>query len=77
MNKVKIGSCLLLCTLFLAQPSYAGCKSDCLDEYQSAKEDCINLHDDPDEADDLRMCIDDAKAAYDECVEDCENYVSS
>jgi hypothetical protein len=73
MNKVKLRSCLLLCALFLAQPSYAGCKTDCLDTYQSAKEDCNNLYDEPDEADDLQMCIDDAKTAYDDCVEECEN----
>jgi hypothetical protein len=73
MNKVKIGLCLLFFSLFLAQPSYAGCKSDCLDTYQSAKEDCSNLYEEPDEADDLQMCIDDAKTAYDDCVEECEN----
>lgn len=72
MNKVKSGLFLLLCALSLAAPSYAGCKSDCADEYQSAREDCNNQYDDPDDADELQACLDDAKTTYDECVENCE-----
>jgi len=33
----------------------------------------MNLHDDPDESDDLQLCLDDAKSTYDDCVEECEN----
>jgi hypothetical protein len=73
MSKIKSGMCLLLFLLILAQPSYAGCKSDCIDEYQSEKEDCNNLYDEPDDADDLKICLDDAKDAYDDCIEECKN----
>ncbi len=73
MSKIKIGFFVSLFFLFLAQPSFAGCKSDCADEYQSAREDCNNLHDDPDEADDLQICLDESKSDYDNCVEDCNN----
>jgi len=31
------------------------------------------LQDQPDEADDLGMCIDDAKTQYDDCVEECRS----
>lgn len=52
---------------------WAGCKSDCRDEYQSEIESCHSLHDDPDEADDLQVCLQDAKDQYDSCIEECED----
>jgi hypothetical protein len=55
------------------QPTFAGCKSDCADEYQSAKEDCNNRYDEPDDADDLTACLNDAKTAYDDCMDECDN----
>jgi hypothetical protein len=76
MNIVKVGLCLLFSSIFLAQPTYAGyagCKSDCADDYKSDKEDCINFYGEPDEADDLKMCIEDAKTAYDECIAECDS----
>ena len=51
----------------------AGCKSDCEDEYSSEKESCMFLHDEPDEADYLRMCIDNAKSEYDDCIGECDS----
>jgi hypothetical protein len=51
----------------------AGCKSDCKNEYESAVESCKALHDDPDDADMLKMCIDDAKSEYDSCIDECES----
>lgn len=50
---------------------YAACKSDCRDEYESAREDCVLLHEGPDEADDLQMCLQEAKDDYDECISEC------
>ncbi|MGP8153589.1 MAG: hypothetical protein ACLQBQ_05530 [Smithella sp.] len=47
--------------------------SDCRDNYDSAREDCISMYDDPDDADNLRTCIDDAKADYDDCLEECRS----
>jgi hypothetical protein len=55
------------------RPMAAGCKSDCQDTYQSAIEDCHLLHDTADEADDLKMCIDDAKDEFDNCKEECDS----
>ncbi|MGD0947054.1 MAG: hypothetical protein ABSA52_06460 [Candidatus Binatia bacterium] len=51
----------------------AGCKTDCEDDYDSAKSDCVLLHDDPDEADDLRACIDDARSDYEDCEDECNS----
>ena len=31
------------------------------------------MYDDPDDADDLRRCIDDAKSEYDDCLEECRS----
>jgi hypothetical protein len=53
--------------------SIAGCKSDCQDEYESAVESCKEQYDDPDDADMLKVCIDNAKSEYDLCIDDCEN----
>ena len=52
---------------------WAGCKSDCRDEYQSEIESCHLLHDEPDEAEDLQICLRDAKDEYEECLEECDN----
>jgi hypothetical protein len=53
--------------------SIAGCKSDCQDEYESAVESCKEQYDDPDDADMLKVCIDNAKSEYDPCIDECEN----
>ena len=52
---------------------WADCKSDCQDEYQSEVESCKTLQDDPDEADELRICFDDAKSEYEAWVNECED----
>jgi hypothetical protein len=44
----------------------AGCKSD----YQDAIESCHFLYDEPNEADDLALCIQDAQDEYQSCVND-------
>ncbi len=64
---------LALVLLLSGSQAWAGCKSDCLDEYQSEMESCKVNYDDPDDADDLRMCIDNAKSEYESCIEECEN----
>jgi hypothetical protein len=66
----------LLATAFgvvLSFPVPAGCVSDCREQYDSAVEDCRNMHNEPDDADDLRQCIEDAKSEYDDCVEECRS----
>jgi hypothetical protein len=50
---------------------WAGCISDCKDEYDSEVESCKSLYDDPDDADDLQQCIQDAKDQYQSCIEEC------
>jgi len=52
--------------LVVATSAHAGCKSD----YQDAIESCHLMHDDPSEADDLAMCIQDAQDEYQSCVND-------
>ena len=52
---------------------WAGCKSDCKDTYQSDVEDCHALYDDPDDADDLKLCVEEAKDTYDSCIEECDS----
>jgi hypothetical protein len=71
----------LILAIFLASWSlvgnmvstWAGCKSDCKDQYESEVQSCNSTYDDPDDSDDLRMCTDDAKDAYDSCIEECES----
>ena len=50
---------------------WAGCMSDCKDNYDSEVESCKLLYEDPDEADDLQQCIQNAKDEYQSCVEEC------
>ena len=50
---------------------WAGCISDCKDEYDSEVESCKSQYDDPEDADDLQQCIQDARDEYQSCVEEC------
>jgi hypothetical protein len=50
---------------------WAGCVSDCKDEYDSAVESCKSMYDDPDDADDLQQCIEGARDEYQSCIEEC------
>jgi hypothetical protein len=68
----RLALIVLLCCVSAAM-IWAGCKSDCRDEYQSEIESCHLLNDDPDDADDLQICLQDAKDQYDACVEECDN----
>jgi outer membrane murein-binding lipoprotein Lpp len=64
----------ILPLIFLAASSvliWAGCISDCKDDYDSAVQSCKLLYDDPDDVEDLQMCIQQAKDEYQSCIEDC------
>jgi hypothetical protein len=70
---VKLLMILAMIILISASPVWAGCKSDCQDDYQSEVESCRANYDDPDDADELKICMDNAKSEYDSCVNDCED----
>jgi hypothetical protein len=70
---VKFLMILAMLILISASPAWAGCKSDCQDDYQSEVESCRTNYDDPDDADELKICMDNAKSEYDSCVNDCED----
>jgi hypothetical protein len=50
---------------------WAGCISDCKDNYDSEVESCKQLYDEPDDADDLQQCIQNAKEDYQSCIDEC------
>ena len=50
---------------------WAGCISDCKDEYDSAVASCKSMYDEPDDADDLQQCIQNAKDEYQSCIDEC------
>ena len=52
---------------------WAGCISDCKDDYDSAVEHCKLIYDDPDDAEDLEQCIQSARFDYESCIEDCKD----
>lgn len=52
---------------------WAGCISDCRDEYDSAIASCKLLYDEPRDVDDLRQCFQSAKDDYEMCIEECTN----
>ena len=68
---------ILLAVLFTMSSAmiWAGCKSDCHDEYDSAIKSCKSQDDDPDDADELRQCIQNAKDEYESCIEECDSLV--
>jgi hypothetical protein len=53
--------------------AWAGCKTDCRDEYDSEVESCKSTYDDPDDADELQQCIQNAKDEYESCIEECDS----
>jgi uncharacterized membrane-anchored protein YhcB (DUF1043 family) len=53
--------------------SIADCKSDCQDDYESELDSCKTQYDDPEDADALKMCIDNAKSEYESCINECED----
>ena len=64
----------ILATPLANVPAWAGGISDCQSEYESEIERCKLLHgDDPDEAEDLQSCIENAKDEYESCQEECES----
>jgi len=64
----------LAVVLLLYLPNvWADCKSECRDEYESAVKSCKEQYNDPDDADDLQMCLDDATSEYDSCIAECED----
>jgi hypothetical protein len=63
--------CFLAFGIGLLAPAMAGCITDCADEYTSKVDDCKQQYDDPDDADDLRQCIEDAKTDFDDCKDEC------
>ena len=50
---------------------WAGCISDCKDDYDSEVESCKLMYYEPDEADDLQQCIQNAKDEYQSCIDEC------
>jgi hypothetical protein len=44
--------------------AWAGCKSD----YADAIETCRSMYDEPNDADDLALCVQTAKDDYDSCI---------
>jgi len=75
MKKAAIARLLILVINLaaIATMAYAGCKSDCRGTYDDDVESCKSLYDDPDDADDLRLCLQTAKDDYDSCIYECNH----
>ncbi len=71
MKEFSLAACSLV--LFFSSAVWAGCKTDCLDEYNSAVDDCHYTYSEPDDSDSLQQCLQDAKDEYDDCIENCES----
>jgi hypothetical protein len=70
-NKKSVYFAVLI--LSAATLVWAGCKTDCKDDYESAVESCKSLYDDPEDSDMLSRCIQTAKDDYESCIEECED----
>ena len=70
---MKLLICLIIVVLLYGSNAWAGCKSDCQEEFESAVESCKTQYDDPDDADELQTCMDNAKSEYESCINDCED----
>ena len=63
---------LAMVVLFCASNAGADCKSDCQDTYDTAVSDCQSEYDGPYDTNQRQNCIDEAKADYESCIEQCE-----
>jgi hypothetical protein len=68
---------LIILILMCGGQAWADCKSDCQNDYQSEVNSCKANYDDPEDADDLKTCMDDARKGYESCLEECETEDSS
>lgn len=57
--------------LFCVSSAGAFCKEECEQDYKTATESCNIEYNDPDDADLLQECLDQAKNDYDSCLEEC------
>ncbi|HUN55569.1 MAG TPA: hypothetical protein VMU29_10480 [Smithella sp.] len=63
----------ILLSLLFPGSSHGDCESDCRAKYDAARENCIYMFDDRDDADALSNCTDAAKSEYDDCLKQCES----
>jgi len=65
---------VLAIVIFISASSAgAGCKSDCLADYQAEIDSCRTNYTDQEDAEELQLCMDDAKKEYDACIQECED----
>ena len=63
---------LLLAGILVLAPAWADCKSDCKNHYDAELDRCHKAYDNPFDLDQLRLCLQDAKMAFEQCLHDCE-----
>ena len=61
---------VLIC---LGASAWAGCKTDCRNDYEDEVESCRVLHYEADDADDLILCIENARGDVEDCLQACED----
>ena len=73
MKHIRMALLLFAAISLFPRLTAAGCISDCRDEYESERQHCVTMYDDPDDADDLQTCLRNAREEYETCVEDCRS----
>ena len=73
MTRMSTKRFILPLVLFSASSAmiWAGCISDCRDDYDSEVQSCKERYDLPDDAEDLQQCIQNAKDEYQSCIDEC------
>jgi hypothetical protein len=65
-------SFLFVCGLLMnCSSARAGCVSDCRDDFDSAVQSCKLTYDDPDDSEDLEICMNSARSEYEDCIAEC------
>ncbi|MEN6439740.1 MAG: hypothetical protein ABFD97_14290 [Syntrophobacter sp.] len=64
---------MLFFALLFAMPpvTWAECKAECREAYESAVESCQSSFTDPAGLEDLQACMESAEEAYGDCMDDC------
>ena len=77
MRSLIFCAIIILLFGFTGQQAWPDCTSDCQNDYQSAVNFCSVQYSDPNDADDLMACMDNAKKEYESCLQECETEPNS
>jgi hypothetical protein len=70
-TRIYLAAALITVALLLPRRARATCGEDCDSTYQSDVESCSQQFSDPEDGNDLSLCVQNSKDDYSSCLDDC------